>query len=223
MWIESAGREREERFLKVRKYEGEDLESLRPLMSLAFGGDIAPVERYFDPGQNSRVDLDQVFIIEEDGEARASATVLPLETFVDGRLVPMGGIAAVATHPAYRRRGYAGELMRTVLKDMRERGVHLSLLSPFAHAFYRAYGWELATEGISYTIKPNELPTSKDQRFVRDYFNEDLPVMRRLLEGEASRHSCGVRRSEGRWRQLLEGGATQSSRICVPPSTKRKI
>ncbi|MGB3635605.1 MAG: GNAT family N-acetyltransferase [Rubrobacteraceae bacterium] len=195
--------------MKLRKFESGDLESLGPLMAMAFGGDIPPAERYFDPEQNPRMDLDRVHVIEEDGQVRASATVLPLEMFVDGEAVPMGGIAAVATHPAYRRRGYAGELMRAVLADMRSRGIHLSLLAPFSHSFYRAYGWELATEGIGYVLKPDELPTSSGQRFVRDYLEEDVPEMQRLLEIEASQHSCGVRRSDGRWRQLLEGGDTE--------------
>ena len=96
--------------------------------------------------------------------------------------------------------------MRAVIEDMRGRGVSLSLLSPFAHAFYRTYGWELATEGIGYTLKPDELPTSNEQRYIRDHLEDDLPGMQRLLEAESSRHPCGVRRSEGRWRQLLEGG-----------------
>ena len=114
-------------------------------------------------------------LIEEDGDVRASAAVLPLEVFVDGRPVPMGGIAAVATDPAYRRRGFAGELMRDVLRTMREREMHLSLLHPFAQVFYRAYGWELATETIAYTLKPTDLPTSSEQRRVRAYREGTCP------------------------------------------------
>ena len=209
MWLKSGGYEREEKSLKLRKFKSGDLESLGVLMALAFGGDIAPAGQYFDEKQNPRVELDRVFVVEEDGAVRASATVLPLEVFVDGEAVPMGGVAAVATHPAYRRRGYAGDLMRAVLEDTRDQGGFLSLLSPFAHAFYRAYGWELATEGIGYTLKPNELPAGEEQRYIRDYREEDLPEMQKLLESEASRHSCGVRRSGGRWRQLLEGGDTE--------------
>jgi predicted acetyltransferase len=77
------------------------------------------------------------------------------------------------------------------------------MLHPFAQAFYRAYGWELATEAIDYTLKPTDLPTSGEQRRVRAYREEDLPVMMDLLEGEAARLSCCVRRSEGRWRNVL--------------------
>jgi predicted acetyltransferase len=176
---------------------------LARLAAGAFGENGGYWERYYEPGGNSRVDLDLVHLIAENGEARASATVLPLEVFVDGRPVPMGGIAAVATDPAYRRRGFAGELMRAVLRTMRERGIHLSMLHPFAHAFYRTYGWELATEAIAYTLKPTDLPTSSEQRRVRAYGEGDVPKMMGLLEEEVARLSCCVRRGEGRWRDLL--------------------
>ena len=189
--------------MEVRGYRAGDKASLARLAAGAFGENAGYWESYYKPGGNGRVDLDLVRLIEEDGEARASATVLPLEVFVDGRPVPMGGIAAVATDPAYRRRGFAGDLMRDVLRTMRERRMHLSMLHPFAQAFYRAYGWELATETIAYTLKPTDLPTSSEQRRVRAYREEDLSEMVRLLEGEAARLSCCVRRSEGRWRDLL--------------------
>jgi predicted acetyltransferase len=93
--------------------------------------------------------------------------------------------------------------MRAVLRTMRERGIHLSMLHPFAHAFYRAYGWELATEAIAYTLKPTDLPTSSEQRRVRAYGEGDVPKMMGLLEEEVVRLSCCVRRGEGRWRDLL--------------------
>ena len=189
--------------MEVRGYRAGDEASLARLAAGAFGVNGGYWEAYYKPRKNGRLDLDLVRLIEEEGEARASATVLPLEAFVDGRPVPMGGIAAVATDPAYRRRGFAGDLMRAVLLTMRERGMHLSMLNPFAHAFYRAYGWELATEAVAYTLKPTDLPTSSEQKRVRAYREEDLPRMRKLLEDEAARRSCCVRRSEGRWRDVL--------------------
>jgi predicted acetyltransferase len=117
----------------------------------------------------------------------------------------MGGIAAVMAHPAYRRRGYAGELMRAVLRDMRERDVFLSLLAPFAHSFYRSFGYELATEAIEYKLKPSDLSTSPEQRHLRAYREEDLPSLMALLEEEAKRHPLCMRRSEGHWRSVLSG------------------
>ena len=189
--------------MELRRYREGDIGALARLGVGAFGASVSDWEEYFDPGRNPRLDPEQVHVIEEDGEARASATVLPLESFVDGEPRPMGGIAAVMAHPAYRRRGHAGELMRAVLRDMRERDIHLSLLAPFAHSFYRMFGYELATEGIEYRFKPTDLSTSPEQSHLRAYREEDLPQMMALLEAEAKEHALCVRRSEGHWTSTL--------------------
>ncbi len=186
--------------MKLRRYREGDVGALARLGVAAFDSSVSDWERYFDPAHNARLDLEQVHVIEEDGEARASATVLPLESFVEGEPRPMGGIAAVMVHPAYRRRGFAGELMRAVLRDMRERDVALSLLSPFAHAFYRVFGYELATEDIEYRLKPSDLPTSPEQSHLRAFRDDDLNSLMTLHEVEAKRHTLSVRRSEGYWR-----------------------
>jgi predicted acetyltransferase len=186
--------------MELRTYREGDVDALTRVAVAAFGSSVSDWEQYFDPAQNARLDLEQVHVIEEDGEARASATVLPLESFVEGEPQPMGGISAVMVHPAYRRRGYAGKLMRAVLRDMREREVALSLLSPFAHAFYRVFGYELATEDIEYRLKPSDLPTSPEQGHLRAFREKDLPSLMGLYEAEARRHTLSVRRSEGHWR-----------------------
>jgi predicted acetyltransferase len=186
--------------LELRRYREGDMDALARLGVAAFGASISDWEKMFDPAQNARLDLEQVHVIEEDGEVRASTTVLPLESFVRSEPRPMGGVSAVMVHPAYRRRGFAGELMRAVLCDMREREVALSLLSPFAHAFYRVFGYELVSEGIEYRLKPPDLPTSPEQSHLRAYVEGDLPSLMRLHEAEARRHALSVSRSEGHWK-----------------------
>src|ERR671919_1817323 len=189
--------------MKLRRYLEGDMDALTRVGVAAFGGSASDWEENFDPAQNARLDLEQIHVIEEDGEVRASTTVLPLESFVEGEPHQMGGIAAVMVHPAYRRRGYAGELMCAVLRDMRERGVSLSLLAPFAHAFYRIFGYELATEAIEYRLKPADLPTSPEQSHLRAYREDDLSSLMDLYEGEAKGHILSVRRSEGHWKASL--------------------
>jgi len=189
--------------MKLRRYREGDMGALTRVGVAAFGNSVSDWEQNFDPAQNARLDPEQIHIIEEDGEARASTTVLPLESYVDGEPRPMGGIHAVMVHPAYRRRGYAGQLMRAVLRDMRERGVSLSLLSPFAHAFYRMFGYELATEAIEYRLKPADLPTSPEQAHLRVYREGDLPSLMALYAAEAREHRLCVRRSEGHWKKSL--------------------
>ena len=189
--------------MELRRYREGDVDALARLAVAAFDSSVSDWEEVFDPERNARLDLEQVHVIEEDGEARASATVLPLESFVKGVPRPMGGISAVMVHPAYRRRGYAGELMRAVLRDMRERDVALSSLSPFAHAFYRVFGYELASEAIDYRLKPSDLSTSPEQGHLRDYGEGDLPSLMEVYEAEARRHTLSVRRSRRHWEQIL--------------------
>lgn len=195
--------------MELRAYRPEDHKALARLGSTAFGESVGKWEEYFDPERNPRLDLEQVHVIEEDGEVRASATVLPLEVYVAGEPCPMGGVAAVMVHPAYRRRGYAGKSMRAALQDMRERGVALSMLSPFAHAFYRSFGYELVTEAIEYDLEPTDLPTSPEQSDLRAYREEDLPHLMELLQNEASGHPLCVRRGEDRWRQIIGAGTRE--------------
>ena len=189
--------------MELRRYREGDVDALARLAVAAFDSSVSDWEEMFDPEHNARLDLEQVHVIEEDGEARASATALPLESFVDGVPRPMGGISAVMVHPAYRRRGYAGELMRAVLRDLRERDVALSLLSPFAHAFYRVFGYELATEVIQYRLKPSDLSTSPEQGYLRAYREGDLPPLMEVYEAEARRHTLSVRRSGRHWEEIL--------------------
>jgi predicted acetyltransferase len=189
--------------MKLRTYQEGDAGKLARLLWMAFGDDSLAAGEYYDPEQNPRLDPEQVYVIEEDGEARASATVLAMEVLVDGRPAPMGGVAAVMVHPAYRRRRYAGDLMRAALAGMRGRGVHLSLLAPFAHAFYRSFGYELATEAIEYTLKPTDLPTDPGQANLRAYREEDLPRMMELHGAESRGHQLCALRGEAFWRKTL--------------------
>ena len=190
--------------MELRKYRPEDRRVLARLGTMAFGETISVWEEYFDPARNPRLDPDQVHVIEEDGEVRAGVTVLPMQIFVDGEPAAMGGVSAVMVHPAYRRRRYAGDLMRAALEGMRDRGVNLSLLSPFAHAFYRSFGYELATEAVEYTLKPTDLPTDPAQSKLRAYREDDLPRMTELQQTEARAHQLGALRGDAYWRKVLE-------------------
>ncbi|CAA9441810.1 MAG: hypothetical protein AVDCRST_MAG80-1403 [uncultured Rubrobacteraceae bacterium] len=126
--IRASARLREE--LGAARYREEDRRAVARLAAGALDGSVEGWEEHYDPEKNSRLDPEQVYVVEEDGDIRATAAVLPLEVFVDGEPVSMGGIADIATHPAYRRRGYVGELTRAGLGGMRERGIHLPCSIP---------------------------------------------------------------------------------------------
>ncbi len=53
---------------------------------------------------------------EVDGDFASALICIPTEVWLHDRLTPLGAVAAVSTKPAYRRRGYAGELMKEIVR-----------------------------------------------------------------------------------------------------------
>ncbi|MGI8649113.1 MAG: GNAT family N-acetyltransferase, partial [Rubrobacter sp.] len=198
--------------MEIRNFRESDRAALERMLRLAFGGSEDWSRRYFDAEKNPRLEPERVFVASENGEVRASTTVLPMEVFVDGTPAPMGGIAAVMTDPAYRRRGYARKLIEESLREMRGNGMHLSMRDPFSHAFYRASGWETACDYILYKLSPAKLPASDEQRRICAFREDYTPALKRIFEEKAARHQMCVRRCEGRWRQMLEADGDEYAR-----------
>ncbi len=88
--------------------------------------------------------LENIRVIRVDGRIVSSAAIYPHEVrFGDSRL-RVGGITGVATHSAYRRRGYATRVMHACIERMAQLGCHLSLLGSGVPSWYRKLGWEYA-------------------------------------------------------------------------------
>jgi len=60
---------------------------------------------------------------------------------VRGALFGVGGIWAVATHPAARRKGYSRAILTRLLAAVRDAGQPLSCLYPFRESFYERLGY----------------------------------------------------------------------------------
>ena len=76
----------------------------------------------------------------------AAATTLRHEMTFEGGVFPCGEIHMLGTLPEARGSGAAGKLVGEILQDYRLRGDLFTFLIPFSFAFYRRYGFELASE-----------------------------------------------------------------------------
>lgn len=76
-----------------------------------------------------------------DGEPRATAASIAMTQTVRGKVLSMGGIGGVSTHPLGRRQGYARQVLVQLTADMREQGHVVSSLVPFRESFYGRLGW----------------------------------------------------------------------------------
>ena len=77
----------------------------------------------------------------EDDAPVAGAASSAMTQHVRGALLGAGGIWAVVTHPAARRKGYSRAIMTRLLAAVRDAGQPLSCLYPFRESFYERLGY----------------------------------------------------------------------------------
>ncbi len=136
-------------------------------------------------------------VAEEDGQALACVTGLPMRQNVRGNVYDMAGVAAVAAHPEARRRGFVRDLMNDLLRRARERGQVLSALYPFRPSFYARFGFvgiprvrkaTFAPPGLAHLVRA-ELPGTVQRMTMRDGFDDFDALTRRLV---SERHGFAV-------------------------------
>jgi predicted acetyltransferase len=91
------------------------------------------------------------------GEVVGGYMMLPAGEFFGGRSVPAQGISAVAVHPAWRRRGVAGALMRDCVALTREAGAGVAPLFAATVRLYRRLGWEVCMQTFRQTVRTRAL------------------------------------------------------------------
>jgi len=77
----------------------------------------------------------------ENNEPVACVANTPMTQHVRKRQYGMGGVWAVATHPAARRKGYSKSLLIELMTSMRREGQPFSGLYPFRESFYERLGY----------------------------------------------------------------------------------
>jgi predicted acetyltransferase len=91
------------------------------------------------------------------GEIVGGYVMLPAGEFFGGRSVPAQGISAVAVHPAWRRRGVAGALMRDCVASARDAGAAVAPLFAATVRLYRRWGWEVCTQTFRQSVHTRAL------------------------------------------------------------------
>lgn len=139
------------------------------------------------------------------GRLLAALRIWPFLAYFQGRPIPMGGVASVASWPEVRRQGLVGRLMRESLDLMRSEGQTVSALYPFSYPFYRRYGWELGFTQTLYEIPLSELDPYRRPpggRF-RPAGPDDLPALDALYRRFVRRWNGPLLRESSWWRQRI--------------------
>jgi len=123
-----------------------------------------------------------------------------------GEWAPLAGLAAVATPPEHRRRGYVACLIDAALQ--RWRGEYpLAALWPFDHPYYAQFGWATANKRARYSCSPEALAFARrdsngNGRF-RRVTADDWERLQSVHESHAADRTLAIRRDETWWRQKV--------------------
>lgn len=133
----------------------EAMDFLNMVFSLAYGPtdftQILP-KLYQPTDKHMRCNL----AIKREGKIKAIVGVFPMELNVNGKIIKIGGIGGVATHPRERNSGMMKVLMNTCLTSMQEEGIHLSCLSGIRQR-YQFYGYEKAGSSVRMDFKKHNI------------------------------------------------------------------
>ncbi len=171
--------------IEVREAREEDRNSAVRLMWKAFDAasnldDVRSqdwINRWNSPKTN-----DWAYVATDDGRVVANlaffATKAEDQT-IRGRPLRFAGVWAVATDPAYRRRGLVRRLFEESLPRMREEGASLSILDPFYRPFYEKFGYALAETRMKHTLKRDQIRVGPKRTDVvaREATSEDFPAL----------------------------------------------
>ncbi len=147
----------------------------------------------------------EVYGIMEGNDLAAKLQLIPFHIYIGKEKFKMGGVAGVATYPEYRRSGYVKELLQHSLQTMKKDGYTVSMLHPFAVAFYRKYGWELCANLLVCHMTKSDLVMKKQvigtvKRFNKENHSEEVE---KLYETFAERFSGMLVRNEKWWLQAV--------------------
>ncbi|GIO69533.1 GNAT family N-acetyltransferase [Paenibacillus cookii] len=142
-------------------------------------------------------------MFDEEGRLSAKLGLLNADIFVNGKKMPMSGVAGVATWPEYRRQGLVKQLLTHSLQVMNESGKLISMLHPFSFAFYRKFGWEMFSDFKKYVISTEKLPAKQVTEGTVRRGVTDISVLNRVYEAYASRYNGMMVRDEDRWKHAI--------------------
>lgn len=187
--------------MEIRAPHPTELDEMLELMCRAFDLDVELARDIFysDPF----FDLLERRVLVEKGKVISCLTIVPGVMALGNARVPVAGIAGVATDEAFRRRGYAGALLRDTIKWLYDKRTPLSMLYPFSPHYYRKFGWEIASVEWSCEIPSRLLPPYSESRFVRPHHAGDLAQLRRLHDVYLHNTTGSFEREPARWQWIL--------------------
>ncbi len=180
--------------------EGErELAAVEDIVSQAFG---MPLEEMTPWRQKVEAGGGQLRVLREGGSVAATSVLIPMGQWWGGHQVPMVGIGGVGVAPARRGQGTATRLMQAALRDIRGRGVPLSVLYPATQPLYRRVGFEQAGSRFELRVQVSGLDFHERSLKLRPVEPADLPALHDVYRRYAQRQQGWLERGPYIWNRV---------------------
>jgi predicted acetyltransferase len=111
----------------------------------------------------------------------------------DRQYASLSGIGGVGTLPEARKGGMVRTIFEKLLLEAYERGVLFSNLTPFSHAFYRNFGYELACARNNITIPTREFAHVTSQgEFIQIFPGDDTTALQEVHQAYIADINHGI-------------------------------
>ncbi len=139
-----------------------------------------------------------------DGRMASCLTVIPAHLRIGNAIVPLGGVAGVATPPAFQRQGCASALLRATVPQLAdELGYGVSALFALTPGLYRRFGWETASQSVLWSASPADLPFCPDADRIRPLMPSDWDAVHDL-HGRLTQNRTGAFVRDARRWQIIQ-------------------
>src|SRR5436190_942163 len=190
--------------IRYRPARRTDVETLAELAARTYR--VASIEKrrefYTD---HPRFGLRDVRVAELEGQLVGSLVLYPFQMYVRGQQLPVIGVGSVAVSPEHRRRGVGEACLRAALRELRQRGQHLSILYPFRSSYYRRLGYGVIEYVHQLAMAPANLPLSDEARRVRRLMLPDRSATEALYDRVAQQGHFTLLRKPDWWSRRLWG------------------
>lgn len=150
--------------LTLRRLDSNDVEQFHELLRYAF--QVTQKDLFHFDWDNEELKASKSPILENahvlgwfhNNKLISQIALYPMQINIYNTIYKMGAITGVATYPEYSGIGLMMDLMREILKTMRNNKQSIACLYPYSIPYYRSRGWEIISDKMTFKLADHQMP-----------------------------------------------------------------
>lgn len=169
-----------------RALKAQEMGALLELVNKIFAGGRGRMAQAF-PTLFCEENLHHSRVIVEDGKPVSHIGLVVRDMILNGCRISVGNVGVVCTDEAYRKRGYAGAILKDAIRTLREEGVDMLLVSGY-RSLYDRHGCTYVGTVEHFKVTHDEVARlASEETPLRFLDPDDLPRWVRLHQSEPVR------------------------------------